>query len=130
MQFSLLVLGSPYSTQSSTSALRFAMAALNAGHTLHRVFFYHDGVTNGNSLITPPQDETNIPEQWQAIADNHRTELILCISSALKRGVLDKTEANRYSKLADNVHPQFEISGLGQLVDAAVASDRLITFGP
>lgn len=130
MQFSLLVLGSPYSTQSSISALRFAKAAVEAGHTLHRVFFYHDGVTNGNSLITTPQDETNIPEQWQTLADNHKVELILCISSALKRGVLDKTEANRYSKSADNVQSQFEISGLGQLVDAAITSDRLITFGP
>lgn len=130
MQFSLLVLGSPYSTQSSSTAMRFARAALDAGHTIYRVFFYHDGVNNANSLLTPAQDENSAPEQWHTLFKHHKTELIVCVSSALKRGVLDENEADRYSKPASNLHPGFEISGLGQLIDAAICSDRLITFGP
>jgi tRNA 2-thiouridine synthesizing protein D len=129
MQISLLVLGSPYSSQSAATALRFATAAVKAGHDLYRVFFYHDAVNAGNSLITPPQDENNIPEQWQQLASNNGAELIICISSALKRGVLDPTEANRYDKAASNLADGFDISGLGQLVDAAIHSDRLVTFG-
>ena len=129
MQISLLVLGSPYSSQSAATALRFASAALKAGHSLYRIFFYHDAVNCGNSLITPPQDENNIPVQWQQLASDHSVELIICISSALKRGVLDQTEANRHDKTASNLVDGFDISGLGQLVDAAIHSDRLVTFG-
>ena len=130
MQFSLLVLGSPYSSQSVSTALRFANAVIAGGHQLYRVFFYHDAVNSANTLITPPQDASHIPEQWQALAEQHQTDLVVCVASALKRGVLNPAEAERYEKPASNLSPGFDISGLGQLVDAAIQSDRLITFGP
>jgi tRNA 2-thiouridine synthesizing protein D len=129
MQLSLLILGAPYSSQSVSTALRFANAALNTGHSLYRVFFYHDAVNCGNSLISPPQDEQNLPLEWQDLAKSHNIELIVCVSSALKRGVLDTTEAERYNKQHHNLSENFEISGLGQLVDASIHSDRIITFG-
>ncbi len=130
MQFSLLVLGAPYSTQSASTALRFANAAIDAGHSIFRVFFYHDAVNVGNQLITAPQDEANIPEQWQRLAKNHQIDMVVCVASALKRGVLDLTEAERYDKPAANLADHFEISGLGQLVEASLQSDRVVTFGP
>jgi tRNA 2-thiouridine synthesizing protein D len=130
MQFSLLVLGAPYSTQSVGTALRFAIAAINCGHTILRVFFYHDGVHIANELITPPQDESNLPEQWRQLATAHQIDMVVCIASALKRGVIDTTEADRYDKPSSNLAPDFEISGLGQLIDAALLADRMVTFGP
>ena len=130
MQFSLLVLGAPYSSQSVSTSLRFATAAINAGHSVLRVFFYHDAVNVGNRLITPAQDEMNIPEQWQQLARDHQIDMVVCVASALKRGVLDQTEAERYDKPGGNLADRFEISGLGQLVDASLQSDRLVTFGP
>lgn len=130
MQFSLLILGAPYSTQAVTTALRFTNAAIQSGHTVLRVFFYHDAVNAGNSLITPPQDEANIPEQWRELATSNHIDIVVCVSSALKRGILDQTEAGRYNKPTANLIDNFEISGLGQLVDAALQSDRLVTFGP
>ena len=130
MQFSLLILGSPYSSQSVSTALRFAHAAVNAKHNLYRIFFYHDAVNCANTLITPPQDDINIPEQWQTLAHDHNIDLVVCIASALKRGVLDATEADRYEQPGHNLTAGFEISGLGQLVDASIHSDRVITFGP
>ena len=129
MQLSLLILGAPYSSQSATTALRFAKAALESGHNLYRVFFYNNAVNTGSSLITPPQDEQNIPEQWQALAADNDIDLVVCVASALKRGILDSTEAERHEKPANNLAEGFEISGLGQLIDASVQSDRLITFG-
>ncbi|MGK0442492.1 MAG: tRNA 2-thiouridine synthesizing protein D [Pseudohongiellaceae bacterium] len=129
MKFSLLILGAPYSSQSSDTALRFAKASLACGHQVLRIFFYNDAVNNGNALITPAQDEQSLPKKWQQLAKEHKIDLVVCISSALKRGVLDATEANRYEKSADNIQPGFTIGGLGQLVDAAINSDRLITFG-
>lgn len=130
MKFSILVLGSPYSNQSVTTALRFAKAVVASEHSLYRVFFYHDAVQCGNALVTPPQDDIDIPAQWQQIVASVDTELVICIASALKRGVLDATEAERYEKSASNLADGFIISGLGQMVDATIHSDRVITFGP
>ena len=55
--------------------------------------------------------------------------MVVCIAAALKRGILNQEEAERYEKPAHNLRDGFAISGLGQLVDAALMSDRLITFG-
>lgn len=129
MIFSLAIYSAPYSSQASDSAYRFALALLESGHTLYRVFFYHDAVHTASSLSTPPQDETHFTQQWQAIAQTHNIDLVVCIAAALKRGLLNQQEARRHEKPAANLAAGFEISGLGQLVDAAVMSDRLITFG-
>lgn len=83
----------------------------------------------GASSPVTPQDEINPTQQWADLAGNQGIELILCVSSALKRGLLDASEAQRYEKEAETVHPSFHISGLGQLIDASVTSDRLMTFG-
>ncbi len=129
MIFSLAIYAAPYSSQASDSAYRFAAALLENGHTLYRVFFYHDAVHTASSLATPPQDETFFTQNWQTLAQQHNIDLVVCIAAALKRGLLNQQEAVRYEKPAANLAEGFEISGLGQLVDAAVMSDRLVTFG-
>lgn len=129
MIFSLAIYAAPYTSQASDSAYRFALALLENGHTLYRVFFYQDGVHTASSLNTPPQDEIHFTHSWQALAQQHNIDLVVCIAAALKRGLLNQQEAARYDKPSFNLAEGFEISGLGQLVDAAVISDRLITFG-
>ena len=129
MKFALLVLASPYGSQAGDSAWRFAEAAVQAGHCVYRVFFFHEGVYHGNHHAVPPQDEVNRVLRWAEFASRHQTELVLCVASALKRGILDEREAARHDKLAANMHPAFEISGLGQLIDASAHCDRLLTFG-
>jgi tRNA 2-thiouridine synthesizing protein D len=52
----------------------------------------------------------------------------LCCSSPKKRN-FDKGEAERNGKDSDNIEEGFRISGLGQLVEAGIQADRLITFG-
>ena len=129
MIFSLAIYAAPYSSQASDSAYRFALALLENGHTLYRVFFYHDAVHTASSLTTPPQDESHFTHKWQMLAQKHNVDLVVCIAAALKRGLLNEQEAARYDKPVANLATGFEISGLGQLVDAAVVSDRLVTFG-
>jgi len=129
MIYSLAVYGSPYTYQSSDSAYQFACELLAQGHEIYRVFFYHDGVYNANRLAAPPQDETNISARWSAFAGDNNIELVVCVASAIRRGVLDASESSRYERDADNIAQNFTISGLGQLIDAGIASDRLITFG-
>ena len=130
MIYSIAIYGAPYTHEASDSAYHFANAVLERGHELHRVFFYLDGVHNGTRLSLPPQDEINIPERWSTFAQAHEVELILCVAAALRRGVIDATEADRYERDADNIRPEFVISGLGQLIDAGIHSDRLVTFAP
>ena len=129
MKFAIVVHGAPYSSEACLSALNFARAVLESGHSINRVFFYHDGVYAANSLIAPPQDETPVSEQWQAFGTTNEIELIACIASCLRRGILDEAEAARYDKSAGNLAPGFTISGLGQLIDASINADRVVTFG-
>ncbi len=128
MIFSIAIYSSP-STQSSHSAYQFAQAAIAQGHRVYRIFFYHDAVYQSSSLLTPPQDEVNKATQWQLFAKEHDIELIVCIAAGLRRGIIDEKESTRYATTAHNLADSFELSGLGQLVDAAVHSERLITFG-
>lgn len=129
MIFSLAVYSAPYSSQASYSAYQFAVATLNQGHHLHRIFFYQDGVHNATNLAAPPQDEFNLQHAWQRLAQDNNLDLVVCIAAALRRGILDDGEAKRYDKPSYNLAPEFTISGLGQLVEAAAISDRLISFG-
>ena len=129
MKFGILVNEGPYTHQASDTAYHFAEAALRAGHEIVRVFFYHDGVNNGSRLSVPPQDDRNISERWSALAKEHDVELILCVAAAQRRGMLDEDEARRAGKDSNNMAEGFQISGLGQLIDAGIQADRLIVFG-
>lgn len=128
MRYALLVLEAPFSRGASQAALRFARAAVARGHCIRRVFFYADGVHTGSSLATPPQDEPDLVGQWRDFALTNGIELVVCIAAALRRGVLDETERQRYDRSASNLDPAFVLSGLGQLAEAALDSDRLVTF--
>lgn len=129
MKFAVVVHSAPNSSQGCLSALKFTEALLNEGHEILRVFFYHDGVYTANKLIAAPQDEPDVAAMWQSLAESNDLELVACISSCLRRGIVDETEASRYEKKANNLRDGFTISGLGQLIDAVLSSDRLVTFG-
>ncbi len=118
MKFGILVNEGPFTHQASDSAYQFAMAALEKGHEIFRVFFYHDGVNNSNRLAEPQSDDRNLVKLWSDMAAEHNVELIVCVSAALRRGIKQELLA-----------PGFAISGLGQLVDAGMQADRLVVFG-
>lgn len=111
------------------TAVQFAQSVLSRGHSIHRVFFLDEGTKVGSALAVFPQDEADRLQPWADLVEQHDVELVLCISSALKQGMLDAAEAERHEKASASIHPAFIISGLGQLVDATSSSDRLVTFG-
>jgi len=129
MKIGILVSAGPYTHQANDSAYLFARAALAKGHGVERVFFYHDGVNNGTRLTVPPQDDRNLQRQWSELALMHHIDLVVCIAAAQRRGILDANEAKRQGKDADNIAPGFRISGLGQLIEAGIQSDRMVVFG-
>ncbi|WP_296267359.1 sulfurtransferase complex subunit TusD [Pseudomonas sp. UBA6562] len=128
MKFAIAVF-SPAHAPSSRRALRFAEAVLEGGHDITRLFFYQDGVHSASANIVAPQDEIDVATQWRAFIQNHRLDAVVCIAAALRRGVLNQEEAQRYQRPAANLPAPWELSGLGQLHEAAQLADRLICFG-
>ena len=128
MKISLLILASP-SEQASKSAYRFCQAAIDQGHTIGRLFFYYQSVYIANELISNPQDETHWLDSWQSLITTHTLDAVICISAGIKRGVIDLEQRERYEKTAANLNDSFKLSGLGQLADTVIDSDRLICFG-
>ena len=129
MKLTIQVNEGPYQHQSADSAYFFAKAALEKGDEIFRIFFYHDGVNNGTRLTTPPQDDRNIVSRWTELAQEHDIDMVLCVAAAQRRGIVDDGEAERNGKDATNIAPGFRISGLGQLVEGGIQSDRLVVFG-
>ena len=118
MKFGILVNEGPFTHQASDTAYHFTTAALDKGHEIVRVFFYHDGVNNATKLSAPQSDDRNLVKLWSELGQERGVELIVCIAAALRRGLTE-----------ENLAPGFEISGLGQLVGAGIDADRLIVFG-
>ena len=129
MKLTIQVNEGPYQHQASDSAYLFTKAALEKGHEIFRVFFYHDGVNNGTRLTTPPQDDRNVVQLWSDLGAEHNLDLVVCVAAAQRRGIVDEGEAQRNGKDATNIAPGFRISGLGQLVEGGIQSDRLVVFG-
>ncbi len=118
MKFGILVNEGPFTHQASDTAYHFTKAALEKGHEVFRVFFYHDGVNNANKLSEPQSDDRNLVALWSELAETHDVDLVVCVAAALRRGIKDEIVA-----------PGFRISGLGQLIEAGILSDRLVVFG-
>lgn len=128
MKFAI-ALFSPSHAPSSRRALRFAQAALAGGHQIVRLFFYQDGVHSASSNVVNAQDELDLPREWREFVQAQQLDSVVCIAAALRRGVLNADEAQRYSRNAANLESPWELSGLGQLHEAAQLADRLVCFG-
>jgi len=132
MKIAIQINEGPYQHQASDTAYQFAKAAIEKGHEIMRVFFYHDGVNNASRFTVPPQDDRNVVNNWADLgivdADGN-PELVVCVAAALRRGMLDESEAGKNGVEGNNIHPAFRISGLGQLIEAGIQSDRLVVFG-
>ena len=118
MKFGILVNEGPFTHQASDSAYRFVLAALEKGHEIYRVFFYHDGVNNANKLSEPQADDRNLVKLWSELGQKHGLDLVVCVAAALRRGMKDELLASG-----------FRISGLGQLIETGIQADRMIVFG-
>jgi tRNA 2-thiouridine synthesizing protein D len=127
--YSLVVLSSPVSGHTSRHAQAFAQCLIARGHTIRRVFFLDAGAIASSSSVIVPQDESDPLRPWSELAQQHAVELVICITSALRYGMLDETEAQRYERPGATIEAHFTTSGLGDLVDACANADRVVTFG-
>lgn len=118
MKFGILVNEGPFTHQASDSAYQFCKAAIEKGHEVSRVFFYFDGVNNANKLSEPQSDDRNIVKLWSELAAEKGVDLVVCVAAGMRRGIKE-----------ENIADGFNISGLGQLVEAGMGCDRLVMFG-
>lgn len=117
-----------YGTQQASSAFQFAQALIVEGHELSSVFFYREGVYNANQLTSPASDEFDLVRGWQQLNAQHGVALNICVAAALRRGIVDETEAGRLGLASSNLQPGFTLSGLGALAEASLTCDRVVQF--
>jgi tRNA 2-thiouridine synthesizing protein D len=118
MKYVIVVNEGPFNHQASDSAYHFAKHAVAKGHEILRVFFYYDGVLNGNKYSAPQSDDRNIVRRWSELAETHELDLAVCVAAGLRRGITE-----------DLLAPGFRITGLGQLIEACIDAGRTIVFG-
>lgn len=136
MHLSLYITAAP-DQEAAFRAWQFAQAVVDAGHALGRVFFAGAGVQHGQALAVSGRDEVSLTRRWQTLqaeaqrqpgATSMTCELVICVSAALRHGVLDADNANRWEMPALSLAEGFVISGLGQLAEAQLGADRLVHF--
>lgn len=118
MDYVILINEGPFNHQSSDSAYHFTKSVLGKGHGVRRVFFYYDGVHNGNKYSAPQTDDRNIVKRWSQLGEEHAVDLAVCVAAGLRRGITD-----------DVLAPAFRITGLGELIEACIDADRTVVFG-
>jgi len=118
MKFAIQVVEGPYNHEAADSAYNFVKAAVAKGHSIEGIFFYHDGVYNVSDQAEPPQDDRNIQQRWSDLAKEHGIDIVACIAASKRRGIKE-----------GHIMEGTRISGLGQLTNMTIASDRLVTFG-
>lgn len=126
--FTLLVTSAPYSNQSAYSAYRFALAAVKLTHQIKGVFFYQAGTLNGSALQQMPSDEFNLHDGWKSLCAEHNIPLMVCVSTATKRGITNAKDAVDADQVHHSLSAEFQSVGLGDLAVLIADSDRLVQF--
>mgnify|MGYP001375257766 CR=1 FL=1 len=84
---------------------------------------------NASKLAITPQDEINLQEEWHKLIQKEHIDSVVCVTSGLKRGIIDEKESKKRKLDSNSIMPSSDLSGLGQLVDAFDNSDRVLSFG-
>lgn len=118
-------------------ALRYAKAVLEQAEVsadsdptkpVLNVFFYADAAHTANRLRWQSADQTNLTQEWQALAERYQLPLAICVSTALSRGVSDSDNSARHQLQGDNIAQGFHLVGLGELAMMMQSDCRLIQF--
>ena len=129
MRYTLLITASVNNISAHRRALIFADTLLHAKHTIHTIFFYGESAGIGLSTRDLKNISTGSNTDWSTISLKGKTQLIICVASALSQGVHDGTAESKSSMPVRNIAPEFKIGGLGSLVEAITKSDRVLCFG-
>lgn len=126
MRYVLAVKSPIYGQQGAYLAYQFAQALCQKGHKIAQIFFFQDGISNGNALINPANDEVNLQTHWQRLSKQYDIPLHLCVAASQRRGVVDALTAAKPEQ--QNLAEGFVIAGLGEFMAATLNADRVITL--
>lgn len=126
--FLVMVHSDSYANQSSRSALKYAEAVVCRGHILKAVFFYQDGVYHANALTVIPPDELDTREGFKTLNRKHRVPLLLCVTAAEKRGIINEQQATAESLTQFNIDHAFTVAGLAEMAAIAADTDYIVQF--
>lgn len=118
-RFALLITSSSFSSQTIASALTFATALLESGHSLKQVFLYQDAVYSALQHIDLPSDEFNHSLMLSQFCQQHDIALHYCITAAEKRGIVSTELAAQQGYIA---------TGLAEFAILLDDVDKLIQF--
>ena len=125
MDYVLVVKQPVYGSQGAFLAYQLAQELVHKHH-IRQIFFYQDGVSNGNALVYPANDEFNLVKAWQGFSRQFNVPLHLCVAAAQRRGVVDCESAA--DKSAVSLADVFQLAGLGEFSQALLQADRVITL--
>jgi len=128
MQINILITGDQLDSASGRSALNFCRASVARGHTISQVFFYQAGVAQASRLALPLADELNLHQEWHDFSRNSGTPLVVCVSAAERRGVINAQQAQDNKLGQHNLGERFAVEGLGSFHAACLEADRTVTF--
>ncbi|WP_040976048.1 sulfurtransferase complex subunit TusD [Necropsobacter massiliensis] len=126
MRYVLAVKQPVYGAEGAFLAYQFAQALLRKGHQISQIFFFQDGVSNGNALVNPANDECNLVSGWQSLHQTYGIPLHLCIAASQRRGIADKLTA--LCPEHTNLAAGFTLAGLGEFSKAVLEAERVITI--
>lgn len=99
-----------------------------AGHELKGIFFYSEGVTHANGLTVIPTDELDTAKGFKALNQQHNIPLLICVTAAEKRGILNQEQAQIESLAHHNLDPHYTSAGLAEMAALAGESDKVVQF--
>jgi tRNA 2-thiouridine synthesizing protein D len=117
MRYLLLVLTPPDLGPSARHALQFARAIARSEHEIACVFFFDAGALTARSSEAAPEED-DLRDGWHTLAREHGVHLVACVASAQRFGTAGDGQRQG----------EFEIAGLGALIEASVDADRVLTF--
>ncbi|MFA9485416.1 sulfurtransferase complex subunit TusD [Moraxella haemolytica] len=122
----LLITNAPHSHKAKL-ALDTAKKLLDAGKSV-QVFFYGDGAYTANRLLWQTADVVSVADEWVRLAQTHRLQLPVCVSTALARGITDTQNATRHELNGDNLRTPFYLVGLSELAMQIDVCDEVLQF--
>lgn len=126
--YTLLLTQAPLSNGSHYLALDFARAAVATGHQVKNIFFYQEATYVALNGQTPIQGQTPLANEWLTLASEHNIELQVCIANAIRRGLVDDNEQQRYQLPAITLAAGFKLVGLGEIASSYREVDHVIQF--
>ena len=126
--YSILITHPPSDVTQTIAAQQFSDQICQQGHTLNNVFFYGDGIHHANALSLAPSDEHAVYAHWCEVQRTTNCELLVCITAAVKRGVVSAEEAAKAEEDMFNLRPPFTQAGLGEFFSALHECEKLVQF--